>query len=251
MKDSASKRVPWVSSITEVTQDRLIVHGIDQRDIIRDFTYEDMVFFLLKGTRPTPVHRDLLRAVLVSHISHGITGQSTLAVMEAADCRSDFLHALIGGFSVGAGRYHQGGVRATMEEIQRLTSIAPSELETHIRDRLGRGEKIMGFGHRFHNRDPRADALLQLVDAHKFSGIHLDVTRRLGEILKHLKGIEMNIEAAGGSILLDLGFDSKIGHLFIILGRSPMFAAVYLERLAQGRSPFQRIEVSDLVDSDE
>ena len=125
---SEFKRIAWESSITDVSQDRLVTHGVDQREIIREFTYEEMVFFLLKGVRPTPVQRDLLRAVLVSHISHGITGQSTLAVMEAADCRSDFLHALIAGFSVGAGIYHQGGLRATMEEIKRLAAIAPVEL---------------------------------------------------------------------------------------------------------------------------
>lgn len=249
--NSRLKSVPWVSSITEVAQDHLVTHGIDQCEIIRDFTYEEMVFFLLIGTRPTPVQRDLLRAVLVSHISHGITGQSTLAVMEAADCRSDFLHALIAGFSVGAGIYHQGGLRATMEELERLAAIAPSELESHIQDRLSRGERIMGFGHRFHRRDPRVQALLQLADTHNFSGTHLRVARHLSEILERAKGISMNIEAAGGSILLDLGFDPKISHLFIILGRSPMFAAAYLERLSQGRKPFQRIEISDLVEPDE
>jgi len=84
------KRVPWHSAITEVAGDRLVTHGVDQREIIRDFTYEEMVFFLLKGVRPNPVQRDLLRAILVAHISHGITGQSTLAVMEAADLQIRF-----------------------------------------------------------------------------------------------------------------------------------------------------------------
>jgi len=138
-----------------------------------------------------------------------------------------------------------------MEELERLGAIAPDELEDHVRLRLSRGERIMGFGHRFHRRDPRVEALLQLTRTHKFSGVHLDTAQHLAEILGRLKGIAMNIEAAGGSILLDLGFDSRIGHLFIILGRSPMFAAVYLERLLQGRRPFQRIEINDLMESDE
>ncbi len=60
------------------------------------------------------------------------------------------------------------------------------------------------------------------------------------------KGIAMNIEAAGGSILLDLGFDPQIAHLIILVGRSPMYAAVYLERLQQGLPPFPKIEVMDI-----
>ena len=63
---------------------------------VKTFTDEEMLFPLLKGHRPTETERELLRAVVVSHISHGITAQSTLAVVQAADCRSDFLNAAIG-----------------------------------------------------------------------------------------------------------------------------------------------------------
>jgi citrate synthase len=107
----------------------------------------------------------------------------------------------------------------------------------------------MGFGHRFHSRDPRAEAILETAQRHQFSGPHLDTVSRLADILARRKGIAMNIEGAGGAVLLDLGFDPRIGHLFIVLGRSTMFAAAYLERLAQRPEPFQRIEVSDLVDA--
>src|ERR1700722_4587605 len=101
--ESGSERLnPWSSKITELTPDGPKTYGIDQRKIIREFSFEQMIFLLLRGRIPSLVEADLLRAVIVSHISHGITGQSTLAVREAADCRSDFLHALIGGFSVGA-----------------------------------------------------------------------------------------------------------------------------------------------------
>jgi hypothetical protein len=60
-----------------------------------------------------------------------------------------------------------------------------------------------------------------------------------------MKGIRMNIEAAGGAILLDLGFAPEIAHLFIILGRSTMFAAAYQERLREGKGPFPRVKVFD------
>jgi len=224
---------------------------VDQQEIIRDFTYEEMVYFLLMGVRPDPVQRDLLRAVLIARISHGITGQSTLAVMEAADCRSDFLNALVAGFSVGSGIYHQGGLRASMEELEELSAIDDDELESHVRSRLSNGEHIIGYGHRFHRRDPRVDVLLELADSHGFQGRYLATARRVDDILGGLKGVAMNIEAVSGGILLDLGFDSKIAHLIVVLGRSPMFAAAYMERLAQGRRPFQKVEICDVLDDDE
>jgi citrate synthase len=240
-------RVPWQSKITQVCQDKLSTHYIDQKEIIREFTYEEMVFFLLMGRRPNDQERNLLRAVIVSHISHGITGQSTLAVMQAADCRSDFLHSVIAGFSVGAGSYHQGSLRATMLELQNLAKLSEVDLDNHIQLRLAKQERIMGFGHRFHKRDPRAVSLIEIVKEEGFTGIHIDTAQRIEQTLRKHKGISMNIEAACGGILLDLGFSPAIAHLIIIVGRSPMYAAVYMERLAKGRAPFQRIEVSDVL----
>jgi hypothetical protein len=57
------KRIPWRSAITEVHQDALRTHGVDQEQIIREFSYEEMIFFLLLSRRPTPTERTVLRAV--------------------------------------------------------------------------------------------------------------------------------------------------------------------------------------------
>ncbi|MBL8798034.1 MAG: hypothetical protein JNM56_29320 [Planctomycetia bacterium] len=222
---------------------------MDQQDLIRQFSYEEMVFLLLRGRKPTAPEATLLRAVILSHASHGITGQSTLAVRMAADCRSNFLHALIAGFSVGAGDYDQGALRAAMEQLQQLAEQPPAELTDCVRARLGRGEKFIGFGHRFlfHERDPRAVTLVQLANEVGFAGRHLELVRRIEEVLAAEKGVYMNIDGAGGAILLDLELNPAIAHLIIVVGRAPMYAAAYLERLAEGHPPFPRIEVADLV----
>jgi citrate synthase len=151
--------------------------------------------------------------------------------------------------ATGAGIYHQGGLQATMEELQSFATIDNDKLEEHIVRRIELRDRILGFGHRFHKvSEPRARLLMELADNNGFSGPHIAVAKRVEEILRRVRPLPMNIEAAGGAILLDLGFDPAIGHLIIILGRSPMFAAAYLERLAEGRKPFQKIEVSDVLD---
>jgi citrate synthase len=242
MNKRTAKSIPWTSTIT---------HNVDQQDIIRDFSYEEMIYFLIMGKKPDKVQSNMLRAVIVSHISHGITGQSTMAVIQAADCRSSFLHAVIGGFSVGAGIYHQGGLQAAMLELQQLAQMSEDDLTKHVLNRLKKRDKIIGFGHRFHTQDPRAQTLLEIAEKEHFSGQYLRTARRVEAILYEQKGISMNIEAAGGSILLDLGFDPLIAHLVIIVGRSPMYAAAYLERLAQKRAPFQRLAVADIIEDKE
>jgi citrate synthase len=239
---------PWTSDITTVKKNSLTTHGINQTTIIKEFSFEDAVFLVLQGHRPSPEQRELLRAVLVSHISHGITGQSTLAVMQAADCRSSFINAAIAGFAVGSGQYHQGGLQAAMFELKRLSQIPPHKLKTFLHKQLSRGEKIIGFGHRFHSVDPRAQTLIEIATKNRKAGKYLSTAMRVEQILSKMKRIRMNIEAAGGGILLDMGFSPATAHLFVILGRSPMYAAVYLERLTKAPKPFPKIKVFDVVD---
>lgn len=243
-------RVPWQSSITEVRQNELRTHGIDQRTIMREFSFEETVFLLLMGRPPEPVERTMLRAVLVSVASHGITGQSAFAVTAAADCRSDFLPALIAGFTVGSGPVHLGATAAAMKLFGELAAVPDADLEAHVAERLQRKERLTGFGHRFHTADPRARTLIELADESGFGGRHLTLARGVEKILAERRAIALNIAGANAAVLLDLGFDPRVAELFIVLGRSTMFAAIYLERLNQGRAPFQRIETVDVLKVD-
>ena len=235
----------WQSSITEIGHNQLITRGVDQEEILRTYRYEEMVYLLVFGRRPTEVESEMLRAVIVSHCSHGITGQSTLAVRMGVDCGSSALNSILAGFLVGSGTYHQGGLEAAMRELQLLANQA--DIPLYVRERLQARKRLIGFGHRFHSFDPRARVLMELCDQYRFGSTHVRIARQVDEILLAAKGIRMNIEAAGGSILLDLGFPTELAPLIILIGRGPMLFASYLERLHEGNPPFQKIEVSDVV----
>jgi citrate synthase len=243
------KLVPWTSAITEVKRDHLTTYGIDQEEILRQYRYEEMVYLLIFGKPPTPVEAEMLRAVIVSHCSHGITGQSTLAVRMGVDCGSSFLNSILAGFLVGSGPYHQGGLEAAMRELQTLS--IQSNLADYVAWRLEAKQRIIGFGHRFHSYDPRARILMDLCDLHSFGDVHVNIARKTEEILLATKRIRMNIEAAGAAILLDLGFPPELASLIILIGRGPMLAAAYMERLREGNPPFQKIYVADVKPGDE
>ena len=55
------KEVPWKSDITEIGKNKLLTRGIDQEEIIRNFSYEEMIFLLLFGRKPTEVEANFLR----------------------------------------------------------------------------------------------------------------------------------------------------------------------------------------------
>ena len=240
-----SHEVPWTSAITKVKKNELVTHGIDQTEIINNFRYEEMVFLLIFGRKPTPVEADLLRAVIVSHCSHGITGQSTLAVRMGADCRAPFLNSALAGFLVGSGAFHQGALQASMNMIKEAAGA--ENPERYTRDRITSGQILYGYGHRYHSKDPRVIALMKLCEVRDYVGKYVQIARGIERIVGPELGHYMNIEAAGGSILLDMGFPPEVAPLVIFIGRAPMFAAAYMERLRSDSKPFQKIAVYDIV----
>ena len=46
------KRRLWTSSITQVRRNQLVTWGVNQEDLIRTFSYEEMVLLLVLGRRP-------------------------------------------------------------------------------------------------------------------------------------------------------------------------------------------------------
>lgn len=241
------KLTAWASRITTVKTNKLVTYDIRQEEIMRSFTYEEMVYLLLFGRRPSSVEAAMLRTVILSHCSHGITGQSTLAVRMAADCRSPFLNAALSGFLVGSGTLHQGSLELTMKELQAAHSFG--DTKKYVEQKLADKQMIPGYGHRFHSHDPRARILMDLCKHNSFMGPYVILALEIDSILRKRKGIRMNIEAAGGAILLDMGFPPAIASLIILIGRGPMFAAAYMERLASDSKPFQKIKVFDITAS--
>ena len=242
------KKQLWKSLVTKVRRNKLITRGIDQKEIISSFSYEEMVFLLIIGRKPSKEEAIMLRHVTLSHCSHSITGQSTLAVRMGADTGTSFLHSAIGGFSVGSGPFHQGGLERAMLEI--MAAQKSGDPKKYVRNKLARKEVVYGFGHRFHTLDPRAQLLINLCEKYSFLDDHVTCVKSMDKIMSEEKNVRMNIEAAGGAILLDLGFPSEIASLIIFIGRGPMFAAAYMERLNELRREkrfFPKIYIYDEV----
>jgi len=238
------KKVPWNSDITSVSKNKLVTYGFDQREIIRDFSYEEMIYLLMFGEKPDSTARDILRAVIVAYCSHGITGQSTLSVRMGVDCGSSFMNSAVAGFLVGSGEFHQGALESSMRLISEA-SESPN-ISDFIDGWIEQGKVLAGFGHRFHPQDPRAIELMHLCKERGFGGKHIETAKGIEGYTKKRNGRSMNLGAAAAAILLDMGFSAEIAFLIIMVGRGPMFAAAYIERLKEGNRPFQRIEVCDI-----
>ncbi|TDF92325.1 citrate synthase/methylcitrate synthase [Paenibacillus piri] len=119
--------------------------------------------YMLTGERPNPAHVKALNAYLVLGMEHGMNA-STFASRVVLSTQSDMASAVSAAIGAMKGPLHGG---APSEVIAMLDAIGSKDhAEAWIRGVLGRGEKLMGFGHRvYKTRDPRAEALREVTEA--------------------------------------------------------------------------------------
>lgn len=232
----------WKTSITRVEPNRLITRGYAQEDLIGNSSFPEMVYLLIKGEMPSKNEAKMLEAVLVSFCDHGVTPPSTQAARIMASTGSP-MNACVGGGLLAFGKHHAGAIENAMRILQEGIKRHDEDIESIARKIISEhrecGEKIPGFGHRFHDEDPRAPKLIDIARKHDCVGIHAELALTIQSILLEEKGIRMNIDGANGAILSDMGFDWSVGTGIFMIGRIPaIIAHVHEEKTRE--TPFRK-----------
>ncbi|GAB4314321.1 MAG: citryl-CoA lyase [Methanobacteriaceae archaeon] len=232
----------WKTSITKVEPNKIITRGYPQEDLIGNISFPEMVFILLKGELPEKNEAKMLESVLVSFCDHGVTPPSTQTARIMASAGSQ-LPACIAGGLLAFGKNHAGAIERTMKLLQEGIGRSKDRIEDIAQEIVNeiteKEEKIPGFGHRYHNADPRAPRLIELAKENNCLGIHTQLAIAIDKILFNLKGIRMNIDGANAGILSDLGFDWRNGTGIFMIGRLPaIISHVYEEKTRE--EPFRK-----------
>jgi len=119
--------------------------------------------YMLDGRMPGAGRVKAIETYLVTLIDHGISA-STFAARVIMSTQSDVVAAVAGAVGALKGPLHGGAPGPTLQMVLDIGS--PDRVESCLRDRLARGERLMGFGHRDYKvRDPRADVLAAAAEA--------------------------------------------------------------------------------------
>src|SRR5262245_11580166 len=126
--------------------------------------------YMVHGREPDPIAARALDTYWVTVIDHGMNA-STFAGRVIASTRSDMVSAVTGAIGALKGPLH-GGAPGPVPDM--LLDIRTAEnCEPWVRDQLGRGERIMGFGHRVYKvRDPRAEVLSRTAEEMSGAVLH-------------------------------------------------------------------------------
>lgn len=246
---------PWRTSITQVEPNRLITQGYPQEELIGNISFAEMIHLLIKGVLPTKNQEQMLQAILVSFCDHGITPPSTQSARLMASAGSPVNACLAGGI-LAFGENHAGAIEISMKMLQKgielsknnELSIEKTAMEIYEYFRR-QNRKLPGFGHRYHNEDPRAPRLIELAREYGCFGEHAELAMNIQDILSKEKGIKMNIDGANAALLSDMGFNWQIGCGLFIVGRVPGLLAHIQEEKTQ-EQPFRKVMDVDEINQD-
>ncbi len=187
----------------------------------------------VKLTPRVPEHRwlDVLRTAMVLAADHELAA-STLAVRVAASVRADPYAVVSAGLGATSGALHGGaslGAEALLEEIE-----DPAHATYVIGQRLRRGERIPGFGHKVYQAgDGRANVLFDRIRAADPKHPRLAVAEAVLAEAQRRKLPAMNIDFALATLVNATNMRSGSGEAIFAISRTVGWLAHALEEYAK------------------
>ncbi|HEV3196567.1 MAG TPA: citrate synthase/methylcitrate synthase [Bryobacteraceae bacterium] len=198
----------------------------------------------LSGAEPSVARARALETYLNAVCDHGLNA-STFTARVIVSTRSDVISAITGAIGALKGPLHGGAPGPALNMVFEIG--VPERAEAVISEKLGRGERMMGFGHRVYRvRDPRAGVLAQAAERFYAAGggdrCLYELARSVEETALRLlrerkpdRRIETNVEFYTALLLHGLGLPVELFTATFAVGRVAGWAAHCLEQLREGR----------------
>jgi citrate synthase len=183
--------------------------------------------YMLTGEVPGAEFSRALQTYLGAVSDHGMNA-STFVARVIISTRSDFVSAVAGAIGALKGPLHGGAPGPALDVVFEIGEAGRAE--AYLREKLGRGERLMGFGHRIYRvRDPRANVLasaaerLYTTDGDKeLYDLALDVEQTALRLLaEHKPGrnLQTNVEFYTALLLHGLGLPKEMFTPTFAIGR--------------------------------
>jgi citrate synthase len=195
--------------------------------------------YQLTGTRPDALAVRAMDCALILHADHELNA-STFAARVAAATLTDIHSAIVGGIGALKGPLHGGANAEVMKMLLDFGESATAvKVESAIREKLARKEKIPGFGHRvYKTMDPRAVHLRQLSkDLGKRSGQShwVEMSERIEALVRDEKKLNPNVDFYSASMFYSLGIPIDLYTPIFAVSRISGWTAHVLEQYQNNR----------------
>lgn len=242
----------WKTAITRVEPNKLLLRGYRIEELVGNITPSQAIFLAIKGELPTTKEARMIDAMLVSSIDHGVTPPSCLAARTIASTGSP-LNAAVAGGILAISKHHGGAIEDSMRLFQ--TALKRKREMQEDRDKAAaamineyreRGERLPGYGHRFHTKDPRTIRLFHLAEEWGIAGEHVQMAKALETGIEKVFGkrLPINVDGAIAALLCDMDFPPELANAFFIMARVPGLVAHVYEEMTRMR-PMRHINTRE------
>ena len=189
--------------------------------------------WMLFGQEPHPEDARTLDVDFILHAEHGANA-SAFTARVIVSTMSDLHSAIVGAIGALKGPWHGGAAEAVMRMAEAIGS--PDRAEAYVRERLARGERVMGFGHRVYKvEDPRAKLLRPLAKevAERRNQPHwFQILQKVEEAMRPYqeRGIYVNVDFYAGVVYYLLGIPEDLFVPIFAIGRVPGWVLQCIEQ---------------------
>lgn len=137
-----------------------IRNGLDIVDPDSNLSHAANFLYMMSGKKPDPEIEKIFDVCLILHADHTFNA-STFTARQVASTRAHMYSASSAAIGALSGELHGGANTEVMKMLLEIGTI--DKVEPWIKDKMTKGERIMGMGHAVYKTyDPRAQVLKEL-----------------------------------------------------------------------------------------
>ncbi|MDO3661866.1 citrate synthase CitA [Bacillus sp. C28GYM-DRY-1] len=172
-------------------------------------------YYMLTGEQPSEAKKKALETYMILAMEHGMNA-STFSARVTLSTESDIVSAVTAALGTMKGPLHGGAPSAVTKMLEDIGE--KENAEAYLSEKLEKGERLMGFGHRvYKTKDPRAEALRQKAEEVAGNDRDLDLALhveaeaiRLLEIYKPGRKLYTNVEFYAAAVMKAIDFDDEL-----------------------------------------
>ncbi len=218
---------------TIVAANERIRRGLEPLAPRDDLDHAANFLYMIQGSEPSAEAVEAIDLDFLLHAEHGANA-SAFAARVTASTLSDMHSAITTAIGTLKGPLHGGAAEAVMTMAMEIGD--PSRASQYLKERLDRGERVMGFGHRVYRaEDPRARHMREKSRALGEKYGHLEWYQILQQVEQDMKpyqsrGIFVNVDFYAGSVYHLLGLPEDLFIPLFAIGRIPGWCIEILEQ---------------------
>lgn len=214
-----------------------LVHGLEALRPRSDLGWAGNLLYMLTGNVPSRFDTWAFERELIVYLEHDLNA-STFTVRVVASTLADVYSAVTAGLASLKGPLHGGANEAAMEMLLEIGT--PERSAAYIQERLSKGSKIMGFGHRVYKKvDPRAqlskELLKRLLDEKGIDDSLYRLAKETEEAMWSAKKIPPNLDFYAAPVFYTLSIPIPVYTPIFAASRVTGWVTHYNEQIAHNR----------------